>query len=102
MKLTDGRQAPGAPTWHYWMLVLLLLPGAGTVLVFAGEANGVSYGLTVPGIAAVTGVLLAYERAVRRMPPGRRIAWAVVGGVLAAALAAAASLALLVILVLSW
>jgi hypothetical protein len=92
MKLTDGRQAPWLPTYHFWVLALLLLPLAsiGVYAIFtvaSAEApnDGAALGAIGTTIVLST-LLLAHERAVRRMPAWRRAVWSVAGGLLVASL----------------
>ncbi len=82
--LTDGRQEPREPTWHFWVLALLVLPLA-SIAVFAMFALASDLFLIAEATCIVlSALLLAQERAVRRMPPWRRAVWSVVGGLLVA------------------
>lgn len=102
MQLTDGRQAPRAPTWHFWVLALLALPVAVIALRIADSATGVPEDLVMLGTTALSGYLLAHERAVRRMARRRRIVWAVIGCLLTAAVVTAASLTLFLVLLMAY
>jgi hypothetical protein len=92
MKLTDGRQAPWLPTYHFWVLALLLLPVAsiGVFATFMGasaeEPSGDTAQVAIGTPIVLSTLILAHERAVRRMPAWRRAVWSVVGGLLVAGL----------------
>lgn len=100
--LTDGRQAASLPTWQFWVLVLLVFPVASLVLLLGGGALGVPPALTGVGTVAVVGALLSQERAIRRMQPRWRVAWAAAGCVITVAVTEVAAVGLFFALLNSW
>ena len=67
------------PGWRFWLLVLLVAPGAIDVGFLWLLADGWVPAISFAGLLACAALLLVGERARRRMAPESNVAWGAIG-----------------------